>query len=53
MLSLTISVRWVVSTVAGSTTVQPRKHGLLAQAWLDPDRRQAEGRLGGVLAGQA
>ena len=48
----TISVRWVVSTLGGSTTVQPRNTGLLAQPRVDPERRQAEGGLDGALAGQ-
>ena len=52
MWLLSTSVRWVVSTVPGSTTVKPRNEASSRSAADDPGGGQAEGRLGGVRAGQ-
>ena len=52
MLSLMSSVRCVASTVGGVDDGVTLDRGLLLQRGVDPGRRQAEGRLGGVRAGQ-
>ena len=52
MWLLRTSVRCVVSTVPGSTTVKPRKLASSRRLPDDPGGGQAEGRLGGVGAGQ-